>query len=60
MAIPIIDIQPALKQPQNYFYAAEAKAIDAKASQSTAFRFSVGVVLQWCAVDAVVCCRRRR
>lgn len=29
--MPIIDIQPALKQPQNYYYAAEATAIDAKA-----------------------------
>lgn len=49
MAIPIIDIQPALKQPQNYFYAAEAKAVDAKACQSTAFHFRVGVL-------SVVCC----
>ena len=29
--MPIIDIQPALKQPQNYYYAAEATAIDAQA-----------------------------
>jgi hypothetical protein len=31
VAMPIIDIQPALKQPQNYYYAAEATAIDAQA-----------------------------
>ncbi len=34
MAMPIIDIQPALKQPQNYYYAAEATAIDAQARLS--------------------------
>ncbi|KAK9842472.1 hypothetical protein WJX81_001619 [Elliptochloris bilobata] len=35
VAIPIIDVQPALKQPQNYFYAAEARAIDAEAKKVT-------------------------